>query len=204
MLNLDELDQNPIRQFNRWFEAATQANIPQPESMTLSTSSIEGYPSARIVLLKSADEEGFTFFTNYSSRKSEDLEKNPRAALVFFWQPLGRQIRIEGKVERTSRAESEAYFKSRPRESQLGAWASNQSQPIPSRQTLESKFEELRQRHEANEIPCPPHWGGYRVIPESIEFWQLGPHRLHDRFKYTRASAARQEASAWTVLRLAP
>ena len=194
---------DPLRQFELWFGEAVNAQVPEPTAMTLATVGAEGAPSARIVLLKGADERGFTFFTNYDSRKGRELATRPRAALLFFWPELERQIRIEGTVGKVDAAESGAYFAGRPRGSQLGAWASPQSAPIADRSALEARFAEVaaRYRDESTPVPRPPHWGGYRVVPESIEFWQGRPSRLHDRIRYRRT---RSEQPAWIVERLAP
>jgi pyridoxamine 5'-phosphate oxidase len=166
--------------------------------MILATAAGDGRPSARAVLLKGVDERGFVFFTNYESRKGRELVENPRAALVFLWDALGRQVRVEGAVERTARAESEAYFSTRPLGSRLGAWASRQSEPLAGREELERRVEELAARHGAGEVPLPPSWGGLRLAPDAIEFWQHRDDRLHDRFLY------RREGGAWRILRLSP
>jgi pyridoxamine 5'-phosphate oxidase len=198
---LDEsgVDRDPIRQFHRWFDEALEAQLPEPHAMTLATASADGIPSARIVLLRGADSSGFSFFTNYDSRKGRDIEANPRAALVFHWHDLERQIRIEGSVEKVSEGESDDYFQSRPHGSKVGAWASPQSLVIPNRAALERKFQEVEQRFPDGKIPRPPHWGGYRVIPESIEFWQGRASRLHDRVLYRK-----QADGGWTIERLSP
>ena len=166
--------------------------------MTLATADKDGQPSARIVLMKSFDEHGFVFYTNYSSRKSRELAGNPKACLMFYWSPLWRQVRIEGKVERVSEAESDEYFHSRPLGSKLGAWASDQSQPVENREQLEKRFEEFALKF-ADNVPRPPHWGGYRVKPDTIEFWQGRENRLHDRLRYTRP-----DDGSWLIERLAP
>ncbi|QZZ20814.1 pyridoxamine 5'-phosphate oxidase [Leptothermofonsia sichuanensis E412] len=197
-LNESEVDPDPIRQFQIWFEQAVSAQLPEPNAMTLATASREGIPSARIVLLKGVDPRGFVFYTNYESRKGRELADNPRAALVFLWNVLERQVRIEGTVERVSDRETDAYFHSRPLESQLGAWASNQSQVIPGRLVLEQRFQAFKQKYQNQEVPRPPHWGGYRVVPHLIEFWQGRPNRLHDRLCY------RLEGTRWVIERLAP
>jgi pyridoxamine 5'-phosphate oxidase len=197
-LRRSSLDPDPIKQFESWFTAAFNAHILDANAMTLATC-VDAKPSARVVLLKDFDERGFVFFTNYASGKGEQLEKNPNAALVFYWMEVERQIRIEGKVEKTSREESEEYFHSRPFGAQLGAWASPQSQVIDARRVLQARLEEMKQRFPEGQIPLPPHWGGYRVKPDRIEFWQGRPDRLHDRFRYTR-----QKDGSWRIDRLAP
>jgi pyridoxamine 5'-phosphate oxidase len=178
---------DPIAQFRDWFESAREAGVRFPETMTLATVSADGAPSARMVLLKGVDEDGFVFFTGYESRKGGELAENPRAALVFYWQPLGRQVRVEGTVERVAAAESDEYFASRPRGSQLAAWASEQSRPLASREALEQRYAELEAEHEGRDVPRPDRWGGYRLRPEAIEFWQHRDNRLHERVRHTRA-----------------
>jgi len=199
--SLDEraLDPDPIRQFQRWFDDALAAEVDEPNAMALATADAEGRPSVRIVLLKGIDERGFTFHTCYDGRKGRELDANPHAAFVLFWPALERQVRVEGTVERVSDAESDAYFQSRPLESRLGAWASPQSQVVPSRATFEERMEEYRSRYPDGEIPRPPNWGGYRIQPQSLEFWQGRPSRLHDRARYTRGASG-----DWIIERLAP
>src|SRR5213595_3871032 len=193
-----DLHRNPIEQFRAWFAAALAADIRDANAMSLATATPHGKPSVRIVLLKGIDSRGFSFFTNYDSAKGHDLEANPYAALGFYWVKLARQIRISGPVERTSREDSAAYFHSRPPGSRLGAWASRQSEIIDSRQILDARLETMRERYHNAEIPLPPHWGGYRLKPEQIEFWQGRPNRLHDRFRYMR------RGDGWQIDRLAP
>ncbi len=193
-----ELDPDPIRQFHRWFEAATLSEIPEPNAMVLATASPAGRPSARIVLLRGYDERGFVFFTNYESRKGRELDANPHAALVFHWHDLERQIRVEGPVVRSSAEESDAYFQSRPAGSRLGAWASRQSEVIADREILEARIRALELEYADRPIPRPEHWGGYRVVPTVIEFWQGRPSRLHDRLRYTRSEGG------WLIERLSP
>jgi pyridoxamine 5'-phosphate oxidase len=197
---LDErsIDPDPIKQFQVWFADAVAARLPLPESMTLATATPDGKPSARMVLLKQVDEDGFVFYTNYHSAKAEQLDANPYAALVFYWATLDRQVRVEGSVVKTSAEESLAYFKTRPRESQIGAWASAQSEVISSRDALEQRAKELEAQYCDREIDWPEHWGGYRLTPERIEFWKSRIGRLHDRILYQRTG------HGWTVTRLAP
>jgi pyridoxamine 5'-phosphate oxidase len=194
-----EADPNPFGQFERWFSRALNAGLKLPEAMTLATATKDGKPSARMVLLKGYDESGFVFYTNYNSRKGDELAENPHAALVFYWAPLGRQIRIEGTVAKVSRQESEAYFRSRPLDSRLGAWASNQSEVITGREVLERRLSELEEEYKSGDVPLPPYWGGYRLSPESIEFWQNRAGRLHDRIRYRRTGG-----NQWLMERLAP
>ena len=195
---MEALSQDPLELFEHWFAEAKRAGVEVPEAMTLATATGGGVPSARMVLLKGADEDGFVFYTGYGSRKSEELEQNPRAALVFYWRPLGRQVRVEGSVERVSEPESAAYFATRPRGSQLAAWASQQSRPLGSREELDRRYAELEREYEGRDVPLPPHWGGYRLHPEAIEFWEHRENRLHDRLRYTRAR------EGWKVERLSP
>jgi pyridoxamine 5'-phosphate oxidase len=194
-----DVDVNPFRQFRSWLDQALTAQLPQPLGMALATASTDGRPSVRMVLLRGFDERGFVFFTNYESRKAQELEMNPQAALVFYWAELDRQIRIEGMVERISAEESDAYFHSRERGSRLGAWASPQSQVIPSREVLDNRMEALEAQYRGGDVPRPPYWGGYRVIPVAIEYWQGQPNRLHDRLRYCRG-----EGDSWRLERLAP
>jgi pyridoxamine 5'-phosphate oxidase len=186
-------------QFAKWFSEAHGALIAEVNAMTFATVDSSGAPSARILLLKEIDARGFVFYTNYSSRKGRELAANPRAAMVFFWEPLERQVRVEGSVEKVSRAESEAYFHSRPRESQIGAWASNQSGVVASRAELDRREKEFADKFAGGEIPLPDFWGGYRLIPSSVEFWQGRPGRLHDRLIYRR-----QSGDSWKIQRLEP
>jgi len=199
-LTKSTVEPNPILQFELWFKEASSSGMSEQDatSMTLATADKDGQPCARIVLLKSFDEGGFVFFTNYNSRKGSELAENSRACLLFYWAPLWRQVRIEGAVEKVSEAESDEYFHSRPLGSKLGAWASNQSQPVTSRNELDERFEEFSLKF-ADQVPRPPHWGGYRVKPDVIEFWQGRENRLHDRLVYTRASDGN-----WRIDRLAP
>ena len=200
-VGLDEtlIDRDPIGQFQRWFDDAIAANVPMPEAMTLATATPDGRPSARMVLLKQVDQNGFVFFTNYHSAKAQQLDANLRAALVFYWNQLERQVRVEGTVTRTSAEESREYFQTRPRESQIGAWASSQSQVISGRDVLEQRARELEGLYCDKEIDCPEYWGGYRLTPERIEFWKGRIGRLHDRILYQRDSGG-----LWTISRLAP
>jgi pyridoxamine 5'-phosphate oxidase len=194
-----DLDPDPIKQFSNWFTAAIEAEIRDVNAMSLATAGRDAKPSVRVVLLKGFDQDGFVFFTNYESEKGVQLEANPYAALAFYWIELDRQIRIAGKTERTSRQESEGYFHSRPIGSQLGAWASRQSEVLDGRRVLDARMVEMTERFGDNPIPLPPHWGGYRVKPDTMEFWQGRPNRLHDRFRYRR-----QTDGSWLIERLAP
>lgn len=192
-------DENPFKQFEKWFGEAIAAALPEPNAMTLATATEAGKPSARIVLIKGFDEHGFIFYTNYESRKGRELAENPFASLVFHWTELERQVRIEGAVEKVSREVSEKYFHSRPAGSQLGAWASAQSRVVTGREELESNLAMRTTEFDGKEIVLPPFWGGYRVVPDVIEFWQGRPNRLHDRLQYSRAAEA-----AWKIERLSP
>ncbi|MBD2773487.1 pyridoxamine 5'-phosphate oxidase [Iningainema tapete] len=198
-LSETEVDPNPVIQFKQWFDQALAAQLTEPNAMTIATATPDGKPSARMVLLKDFDERGFVFFTNYNSHKGQELAKNPQAYLVFWWAELERQVRISGLVEKVSATESDTYFHSRPVNSQLGAWASNQSEVIETREALEQKLHELQLKYQNQEIPRPPHWGGLRVIPTEIEFWQGRSSRLHDRLLYTRLNDG-----SWKIQRLSP
>jgi pyridoxamine 5'-phosphate oxidase len=191
-----ELADDPFAQFAAWFEAARKA-VDAPEVMTLATAAPDGSPSARMLLLKEHGPDGFVFFSGYESRKGRELEANPRAALVFYWRPLGRQVRVEGDVERLTRPESEAYFRTRPLGSRYGAWASRQSEVLPDRASLERRVAEAAARY-GEDVPLPEHWGGYRLRPHTVEFWQHRDNRLHDRFRY------RRDGACWTIERLSP
>jgi pyridoxamine 5'-phosphate oxidase len=194
-----DLDADPFQQFRAWFEQALAANLPEPNAMALATATLDGSPSARMVLLKGFDERGFVWYTNYESRKGGELAANPRAALVFYWAELERQVRAEGRVERATAEESDAYFHSRPQGSQIGAAVSHQSQVLPDRAMLERRAAELAAEYEGREIPRPDYWGGYRLVPAVIEFWQGRPNRLHDRLRYRRRADG-----VWEVERLSP
>jgi pyridoxamine 5'-phosphate oxidase len=198
-LRRKDLDPNPFKQFAKWYEAAEAAHPKLPNSMTLATATRDGRPSARMVLLKGFDEDGFVFFTNYESQKGRELEENPQASLVFYWSALDRQVRIDGAVAKTSREESEEYFQTRPADSRLSAWASKQSSPVASRQVLEDEMKRLTSEYQDREIPLPDYWGGYRLTPSVIEFWQNRLGRLHDRFRYKR-----QSDGQWLIERLSP
>src|ERR1700758_261470 len=198
-LRRSDLDPDPIKQFGNWFTATIEAGIRDVNAMSLATAGTDGRPSVRIVLLKGFDQDGFVFFTNYESEKGVQLDANPYAALAFYWIELDRQIRISGKAERISREESQTYFHARPVGSQLSAWASRQSEVLDGRRVLDARMAEMTERFGDKPIPLPPHWGGYRLKPNKMEFWQGRPNRLHDRFRYTR-----QEDGSWLIERLAP
>ena len=189
---------DPFAFFEQWFDEARAAGVREPNAMTLATVGADGQPAARIVLLKGQNARGFVFYTNYESRKGDDLAAHPHAALVFWWEPLERQVRIEGTVEKVAAKLSDAYFASRPRGSRLGAWASDQSRVVDDRAELEARLDEVEEEYDDGHIPRPPHWGGYRVLPTRFEFWQGRPNRLHDRLEYIPADGA------WTIRRLAP
>lgn len=199
-LEMEEVSPNPVEQFQVWFDEALNAEVPEPNAMTLSTATTNGVPSARIVLLKGVTDGSFLFYTNYNSRKGQELLANPRAALTFLWHELQRQVRIEGRVEVLSAEASTRYFQSRPKGSQIGAWASPQSTQIESREVLEEKVKQLEEDYRSTDaLPKPEHWGGYRVVPHRIEFWQGRSSRLHDRIEYTLS-----EDGNWSLARLAP
>lgn len=197
-LRREELNLDPIAQFSQWFIQATELEVHEPNAMTMATVDADGMPYQRTVLLKYYDKDGFVFFTNYGSRKAAQIAANPKVSLLFPWITLERQVIIQGHAEKISTAESLRYFASRPRESQIGAWVSNQSEVITSRKFLMQKLAEIRDKFQHGEIPLPSFWGGYRVVPEAIEFWQGGPARLHDRFLY------RKQDDVWNIERLSP
>jgi pyridoxamine 5'-phosphate oxidase len=200
LARLDEsnVSADPIAQFERWFNEALEAKVMEPNAMALATATREASPSVRMVLLKGVDQRGFAFFTDYRSQKGVELSSNPRAALVFYWSELERQVRATGRVSTISADESEAYFRSRPLNSRLGAWTSHQSQVIPDRAVLEEKARQVAQRYPDDNVPLPPYWGGYRITPEIIEFWQGRQSRLHDRLRY------RRDGESWRMERLSP
>lgn len=193
------LHPDPVEQFRRWFEEALSSDLHEPNAMTIATATRDGRPSARVVLLKCFNERGFVFHTNYEGRKGRELKANPNCALLFYWGELERQVRIEGRASRVTEEESDAYFRSRPRGGHLGAWASRQSHPVESRRALEERVQHLESEYEGREIPRPPFWGGYRVEPERIEFWQGRENRLHDRLLYTSLGRGK-----WEIQRLQP
>lgn len=197
-LRESDVDPDPFRQFSAWFFEATRSGVRIPEAAALATAAPDGAPSVRMVLVKEMEREGFVFYSNYDSRKGHELGANPRAALLFYWDPLGRQVRIEGEAHPVGQAESAAYIQTRPRGSQLSALASPQSQPIPGREWLEDRVAELARAYDGREVPLPEAWGGFRLLPESLEFWQHREDRLHDRLLYTRAG------KGWRIERLAP
>ncbi len=199
ILDEKEVDKDPFVQFGKWFKEALNSEIPEMNAMTMATANKQGRPSARMVLLKQFDEKGFVFFTNYGSKKAKDLSENPQAALLFFWEPLERQIRITGKAEKITAAESFEYFRTRPVDSQLGAWASQQSSEISARGLLEKAFGEMVEKFKNGQIPLPPFWGGFRIVPDEFEFWQGRESRLHDRVAYKK-----QADSSWNIVRLSP
>lgn len=197
-IDREDLDDDPVRQFDRWFEEARSAGLHEPNAMSLATANASGELGIRTVLLKLYDARGFVFFTNYGSRKARDIAENAHVALLFPWIPLERQVKITGRAEKIATAESLRYFQSRPRGSQIGAWVSNQSQPLTSRQMLEGTFRKMQEKFREGKVPLPDFWGGYRVVPETIEFWQGRQNRLHDRFEYRRSG------EGWDVRRLMP
>lgn len=198
-LDVGSVDKDPLKQFLRWIEEASKGEVLEPNAMTLATASKDGLPSARVVLLKDADERGFVFYTDSRSRKGEDLAENPVAALVFWWGALERQVRVAGNVARIDEAEAESYYRSRPEGSRISAWASHQSRVVPDRATLEAQWTEAAERLASGEIPKPPYWGGYRVTPTEYEFWQGRPNRLHDRLRFRRG-----RDGTWVIERLSP
>ncbi len=198
-LHRGDLEEHPIRQFEKWFNQSLDAQVFEPSAAALATADRRGRPSVRFVLLKGVDERGFRFYTNYDSQKGRELAENPRAALAIYWAPLERQVRVRGQVTKLAREEAEIYFRSRPKGSRLATWASRQSQVIASRQILEDEFARLQNRYPGEEVPMPPYWGGYLLMPIEIEFWQGRSNRLHDRFRYTR-----QPDQTWRIERLAP
>ncbi len=194
-----DLAENPFDEFTNWFELATKFGIHEPNAMVLSTVAQQKFPSQRTVLLKSFDTSGFTFFTNYTSRKAQEIAENPQVSILFPWITMERQVSIQGRAEKIPTQQSLEYFRSRPRESQIGAWVSHQSSQIPSRSVLENRLHELESRFQGQEIPLPDFWGGYRIVPTSFEFWQGGPARIHDRFVYNR-----EQENSWSMHRISP
>jgi len=198
VLRQEDLDVNPIEQFKKWMQEALDAKCQEPTAMNLATVNANGFPASRIVLLKDTSELGFTFFTNYHGAKGRHMEKQPHVALNFFWPELERQVRIEGRIEKVTSEESDTYFQSRPRESQIGAWVSQQSAKIDATADLQRQYDQVMEKYANQQIPRPKNWGGYRVVPRMFEFWQGRASRLHDRFKYTK------QGSDWLISRLAP
>jgi pyridoxamine 5'-phosphate oxidase len=199
-LDRSNLEENPYMQFDKWYKEASASGIEEPNSMSLATATSSGFPSVRTVYLKYFDDRGFVFFTNYTSQKAFEIEENPNVEILFYWMAMERQIRVKGKCEKVSKLESLKYFASRPRDSQLGAWCSNQSSTISSRSILIQKFDEMKRKFENGEVPIPDSWGGYRIIPEKFEFWQGRKSRLHDRFQYQKSEGI----ELWNIVRLAP
>jgi pyridoxamine 5'-phosphate oxidase len=198
-LSEGEVDPDPLVEFRRWYQLAEESGVPQADAMTLATSTSDGAPSARMVLLKGVDDQGFVFFTNYESRKAREMAENPRAALILYWVSLRRQVRVTGRVEAISPEESQAYFRSRPYGSRLAAWASRQSSVIPDRSVLEDEYRRLEAEYSDGDVPLPPFWGGYRVTPDTVEFWMGRENRLHDRLRYRRG-----DRGEWVIERLSP
>ncbi len=194
------LEEDPFMQFEKWYKEAGASGIEEPNTMSLATATSSGFPSVRSVYLKYFDARGFVFFTNYTSQKAFEIEENPNVEILFYWMAMERQIRVKGKCEKVSKLESLKYFASRPRDSQLGAWCSNQSATISSRSILIQKFDEMKRKFKNGEVPLPDSWGGYRIIPEMFEFWQGRKNRLHDRFQYQRL----ENEELWNIVRLAP
>jgi pyridoxamine 5'-phosphate oxidase len=198
-LSEGDVDPDPLVEFRRWYRLAEESGVPQPDAMTLATATADGAPSARMVLLKGVDDQGFVFFTNYESRKAREMAENPRAALILYWVALRRQVRATGRVEPITAEESEAYFRSRPFGSRLAAWASRQSSLIPDRSVVEDEYRRLEAEYADGEVPLPPFWGGYRVTPDTVEFWMGRENRLHDRLRYRR-----EDRGEWVIERLSP
>lgn len=198
-LSKSDIDKNPFKQFENWFEDVVKSDLEEPSAMIVATSTRDGVPSIRTVLLKGIEDDGYIFYTNYESQKGRDLIENPYAALLFYWDKQRRQVRISGRVKKVSYEKSEEYFKSRPRESQIGAWASQQSRIIPNREFLEARYREMYDQYDSKTIPLPPYWGGFKVIPDRFEFWQGRESRLHDRICYIK-----KETKEWHIVRLAP
>lgn len=199
-LSLESLADDPVDQFAAWYaEARAESELELPNACCLATVDDDGYPDGRMVLLKDFDDDGFVFYTNLESRKGRSLRARPRASMTFYWEAVRRQIRILGEVEAVADAEADAYWTTRPRESQLGAWASRQSSPVESREVLDARYREVKERFDGEQVPRPEFWGGLRIRPRAMEFWQEGPHRLHDRFRY-----ARQDGGGWSLERLQP